>query len=66
MKRARLNLVHQRKLQKDDLSFLPTYSEHAKYLRLADDFLRDGSREVEDSDVIPIRAEDDRPTRKAS
>jgi len=43
MKRSPGKLVHERKLQKDDFSFLPPHSEHAKYLQLADNFLNNGS-----------------------
>jgi hypothetical protein len=39
MQNRRLQLVRQRKPQKDDLSFMPPYSEQAKYLELADTFL---------------------------
>jgi len=66
MKRSPLKLVHERKLQKDDFSFLPPHSEHAKYLQLADDFLNNGGVESEHSNVIPIRAVDDISNKKAS
>jgi hypothetical protein len=39
MQSRRLKLVRKRKPQKDDLSFMPPYSERAKYLELADTFL---------------------------
>lgn len=40
MNRSRLKLVHKRKPQEDnDLSFMPSYAEQAKYLMLADKFL---------------------------
>jgi len=39
MQNRRLQLVRQRKPRKDDLSFMPPYSDQAKYLELADTFL---------------------------
>jgi hypothetical protein len=39
MKRRRLKLVYKRKAQADDLSFMPPYSEQARYIALANTFL---------------------------
>ena len=35
-----------------DLSFPPPYSEHAKYLNLADKFLTDGGERIVDANTV--------------
>ena len=50
MKRSRLKKAA-RQPEADDLSFLPPYSEQAKYLFLADKFLLNGHRNIVPIDI---------------
>jgi len=55
MKRSRLRLVHKRKPKVEDLSFLPPYSEQAKYIDLANNFLAPNEFGYSgEGDVLPI------------
>jgi hypothetical protein len=58
MKPSRLRLVHKRKPQADDLSFMPPYSEQARYIELANTFLaRNGFVKGDDKDLTEVDQE---------
>lgn len=55
MNRGRLKLVHKRKPQVDDLSFMPAYAEQGKYLVLADTFLaQNGNGKPQHDNLVSI------------
>jgi hypothetical protein len=58
MKRGRQKLVHKRKPQADDLSFMPPYADQARYIDLANAFLslngdHRGHRDIVGADEPP-------------
>ena len=58
----RLKIVRKRKQEEADLSFIPPYSEQAKYLELANVFLSTGSVEVRQENVVCIEEGRPKPT----
>lgn len=50
----RLKIVRERKHHEDDLSFIPPYSEQAKYLDLANTFLSPENANKDQENVISI------------
>lgn len=50
----RLKIVRERKHQEDDLSFIPPYSQQAKYLDLANTFLSPENAKQDQQNVISI------------